>query len=250
MLGTHYDDTFTIPGTQSQQGQDVLADRFGLTGANGQVLYTSERGPITAGAAASAVGDAVEKVNALDGVAVSNPLTADDPLVSRDGRSTIASLRFTSQTPSDALLDRVLVTAKPDSASGVKALVGGDAYKSTGDPSRVPELLGLLVSFFIIAVALGSSIAAGMPILGSAGGAGAQPLPAVAGLQRRRQPAGRWRRDLLGRIGAGRAAAVGRPRSPGRGHRGEAAPHPPPGRARPDTGMNGRVLGLPTARQQ
>jgi hypothetical protein len=41
-------------------------------------------------------------------VAVSNSLTADDPLVSRDGRSTIASLRVTSQTPSDALLDRVL----------------------------------------------------------------------------------------------------------------------------------------------
>lgn len=172
MLGTHYDDTFTIPGTQSQQGQDVLADRFGLTGTNGQVLYTSERGPISAGAAAGAVGDAVQKVNALAGVAVSNPLTADDPLVSQDGRSTIASLRFTSQTPSDALLDRVLETAEPDSSSGVKALVGGDAYKSTGDPSRVPELLGLLVSFFILAVALGSLIAAGMPILSSLVGVG------------------------------------------------------------------------------
>ena len=172
MLGTHYDDTFTIPGTQSQQGQDVLADRFGLTGTNGQVLYTSERGPITAGAAASAVADAVKKVNALDGVAVSNPLTADDPTVSRDGRSTIASLRFTSSTPSDALLDRVLQTAKPGSSSGVEALVGGDAYKSTADPSRVPELLGLLVSFVILAFTLGSLVAAGMPILTSLVGVG------------------------------------------------------------------------------
>ncbi len=42
--------------------------------------------------------------------------------------------------------------------------MGGDAYKSTADPSHVPELLGLLVSFMILALTFGSLLAAGMPI--------------------------------------------------------------------------------------
>ena len=40
-LGDQFDDSFSIPGTESQQGQDLLAQRFGLTGAAGQVLFTA-----------------------------------------------------------------------------------------------------------------------------------------------------------------------------------------------------------------
>ena len=43
--------------------------------------------------------------------------------------------------------------------------IGGDAYKSSSDPSKVPELLGLLVSFLILVLTFRSLIAAGMPIL-------------------------------------------------------------------------------------
>ena len=35
-LGDHYDDTFSMPGTQSQEGQDLLLDRFDQTGTSGQ----------------------------------------------------------------------------------------------------------------------------------------------------------------------------------------------------------------------
>ena len=47
MLGDHYDDSFSIPGTQSQQGQDLLGERFGQTGATGQILFTAPSGKIT-----------------------------------------------------------------------------------------------------------------------------------------------------------------------------------------------------------
>ena len=33
LLGDHYDDSFSIPGTESQQGQDLVGERFGQTGA-------------------------------------------------------------------------------------------------------------------------------------------------------------------------------------------------------------------------
>ena len=46
-FGDRYDDSFSIPGTESQEGQDLLAERFGLTGANGQVLFEARTGKIT-----------------------------------------------------------------------------------------------------------------------------------------------------------------------------------------------------------
>ena len=42
--------------------------------------------------------------------------------------------------------------------------VGGDAYKTDSDPSKVPELLGLFVSFLILVLTFRSLVAAGMPI--------------------------------------------------------------------------------------
>ena len=54
-FGDRYDDSFSIPGTESQEGQDLLAERFGLTGANGQVLFEARTGKITDPANASEV---------------------------------------------------------------------------------------------------------------------------------------------------------------------------------------------------
>ena len=77
-------------------------------------------------------------------------MSADIPVLSKDGTSTIGQLRFTDQVPSDATLDAV---RKPPGAAGssITTSVGGDAYKATTDPSKVPELPGLLISFLILA---------------------------------------------------------------------------------------------------
>ena len=61
--GDKYDDSVAIPGTESQQGQDVLSDRFGLTGANGQVLITATTGTITDKANSATVAQIVKKTN-------------------------------------------------------------------------------------------------------------------------------------------------------------------------------------------
>src|SRR3954447_26294842 len=172
MLGDKYDDSVAIPGTESQQGQDVLSDRFGLTGANGQVLVTAKSGTITDQANASAVAAVVKQTNAVHGVSVSNPLTADDPLLSKDGTSTIAQLRFSDKVPSQATLDAVQKAATPAKSSPLSTSVGGDAYKATTAPSHLPELLGLLVSFLILAVTFGALLPAGMPIVSSLIGVG------------------------------------------------------------------------------
>ena len=172
MLGDRYDDSVAIPGTESQQGQDVLSDRFGLTGANGQVLLTATSGKITDKANSATVAQIIKKTNAVHGVSVSNPLTADDPLVSKDGTSTIAQLRFDDKVPSSAVLDATQKAAAPPRGSTISTSVGGDAYKATADPSHAPEVLGLLVSFVILAITFGALLPAGMPIVSSLIGVG------------------------------------------------------------------------------
>jgi putative drug exporter of the RND superfamily len=172
MLGDKYDDSVAIPGTESQQGQDVLSNRFGLTGANGQVLITASSGKITDKTSSSAVAQLIKKTDAVHGVSVSNPLTADDPVLSKDGASTIANLLFTAKVPSQTTLDAVQKAATPPRSAPITSSVGGDAYKATADPSHVPELLGLLVSFVILAITFGALLPAGMPIISSLIGVG------------------------------------------------------------------------------
>jgi RND superfamily putative drug exporter len=171
-LGDRYDDSFSIPGTDSQQGQDLLAQRFGQTGTSGQILFTASNGKITDPANADEVGTLVKATNALPGVTVSNPLTATQPTLNKGSTATLAQVRFSAKVPSDETLEAVQKAAKPAAGSGVSTSVGGDAYKTTADPSKVPEMLGLLVSFLILVVTFGSLLAAGMPILTSLVGVG------------------------------------------------------------------------------
>ncbi len=168
MLGDKYDDSFSIPGTESQQGQDLLNERFGQTGTSGQILFTAKTGKITDKGNSATVGTLVKAVGKINGVAVSNPLTQDTPLVNKDSSATLATVRFTAKVPSDHTLESVQKAAEPPSGASLTTSVGGDAYKSTADPSKVPELLGLLVSFFILVFTPSArSLAAGMPILSS-----------------------------------------------------------------------------------
>src|SRR3954471_13750383 len=113
MLGDNYDDSVAIPGTESQQGQDVLSDRFGLTGANGQVLLTATSGKITDATSSATVAQIIKKTDAVAGVSVTNPLTADTPVLSPGDVSTIAQLRFTDKVPSEHTLGAVQEAAAP-----------------------------------------------------------------------------------------------------------------------------------------
>ena len=167
MLGDHYDDSFSIPGTESQQGQDLLAQRFGLTGTSGQVLFTVSTGSITDEEPSSQVAGIVKAVGKVPGVAMSNPLTADTPVVNQARNATLGAVRFDAKVPSEATLEAVQKAAEPPHDSVLRTSVGGDAYKTTSEPSKVPELLGLLVSFMILVMTFGSLVAAGMPILSS-----------------------------------------------------------------------------------
>src|SRR4051794_18871410 len=135
MLGDHYNDTFTLPGTQSQEGQDLLAARFGLTGTSGQIYFSTTKGKITDSANAKTVSQVSTAVDHVSHVSMTDPLKASTPVVSKDSRLTIGAVQFASQVPSDATLAAVKKAAVPKSASEVRTSVGGSAYKANSDTS-------------------------------------------------------------------------------------------------------------------
>jgi RND superfamily putative drug exporter len=164
-LGDRYDDSFSIPGTESQQGQDLLAERFGLTGASGQVLFEAKQGRITDPGNASEVASLVAAIDKVKGVSINDPLTAATPTLNDGATATLAQLQFADKVPDEDTLDDVQQVGTGKHGAPVRSFVGGDAYKSSADPSKVPELLGLLVSFLILVLTFRALIAAGMPIL-------------------------------------------------------------------------------------
>jgi putative drug exporter of the RND superfamily len=167
LIGDRYDDSFSIPGTDSQKGQDLLAQRFGQTGTSGQVLFTADKGKITDSTDSGQVGKLVKAIDAVPHVSITNPITSSQPMVNKDSTAALAQVQFAAEVPSDQTLAAVQKAARPPSSSTVSSSVGGVAYKATSDPSKVPELLGLLVSFLILVLTFGSLLAAGMPILTS-----------------------------------------------------------------------------------
>src|SRR4051794_9505395 len=168
VLGDRYNDDFSVPGTESQQGEDILQDRFGQTGTNGQIIFIADSGKINDSAHKTVVADLAKQVDKVRGVSMSNPLGSNSGgELSKPKNAVIGGVSFSSQNPSDETLDAVVQAAKPDPASGVRTSVGGSAYSSLSatSGSRVGEVIGLLIAFGVLAITFTSFIAAGMPLL-------------------------------------------------------------------------------------
>jgi len=170
MFGNSYEDSFSIPGTQAQQGEDILHQRFGQSGATGEVVFSVGSGKVTDTAPQRTVKDIAAAVDALPGVSMSDPLgggVGAGP-VSKDGRAVIGTVQFSASKPSTTTLDAVQHAAAAPKGSVVTTTVGGNAYGSLTSSSkggRAGELLGLLIALVILAVTFGSFVSAGMPLV-------------------------------------------------------------------------------------
>ena len=153
-LGTSYDDIVRPSrAPTSQAGQDVLAERFGLTGTNGQLLVTADHGQDHRQGQrrpGRRPGHRDRRPRRRRG---GQPARRRLPARLRRREDTRSSRsRFASQNPDGATRStRSPRPRRPPSGSDLETSIGGDAYKDSAEPSQVPELLGLLVSFLILA---------------------------------------------------------------------------------------------------
>ncbi|MGW7299496.1 MMPL family transporter [Streptomyces sp. NPDC054829] len=159
---------FTVPGIESQQAQDLLEKEFpeASGGVVRVVLAAPGGGDLTAPDTSAAVGASLREAAEVDGVVnVSDPLK--DRTVSPDRRIGYADVVFREQASdvpeeSKDALSRAMEQARD---AGLQVEFGGSAMEPKTEVGGPAEIVGVVVAFVVLALALGSLVAAGLPLL-------------------------------------------------------------------------------------
>ena len=169
-LSGPYSDEFSIPGTESQEALDVLADRFpqaGLTQATANVVFAAPDGEILDTPANRAAVAAVLEQVQLDGdvAAVSDPFTTQ--AVSADGRIARSTVTYTLDPLSvdEANRSSLFSSADPGRTGGLDVEFSGTAAAEAEPAGGAGELIAVVAAAVILLLMFGSIIAAGLPLL-------------------------------------------------------------------------------------
>ncbi|GAA4360642.1 MMPL family transporter [Angustibacter luteus] len=160
---------FSIPGTESQQAAQLVAERIpgaNPDAANGRVVFAAPAGESLQTADRKA---AVEQsVAAL--AKVTDIGSASDPFVtqtiSKDGRIGYSDLGFTVG-PMDVTAthtEAIAAATRPAKEAGLQVEYGGAATPTVAE-SHLGEGLGVVVAMLVLTVTFGSLLAAGLPLL-------------------------------------------------------------------------------------
>ncbi|MGK5681452.1 MMPL family transporter [Actinoplanes sp. URMC 104] len=161
-------DDFAIPGTEAQQAQDLLGERFGESpagGAEARVVFAAPTGEkLTDPQNRAAVGRTVAALRTGAQVAdVSDPLRGT---INPDG--TIAYARVAYRVPAsevtDADREALLAAAATGRDAGLTVEAGGEVLQSEPEQG-LSEVIGFGVAAVVLTVTFGSLVAAGLPLL-------------------------------------------------------------------------------------
>jgi RND superfamily putative drug exporter len=163
-IGPAFEDDNTIPGTESQEGQDVLATRFGnaASGASAQLLFSAEDGDITDDDAISVIQSRLDDIAVVDGVAAVSAV--DDLTIDDEGGAALATVQFDDRKPAETVLEETREAAVSD-ADGVVSTIGGSSYNAVEEQSHLGEVIGIGVALIVLLITFGSLQAAGMPLI-------------------------------------------------------------------------------------
>ncbi|MEZ0449080.1 MMPL family transporter [Cellulomonas sp. ICMP 17802] len=182
LLGTGTDNTYRIPGTESQDALDALARTFPqFSGTSAQLIAVApEGGDVTTAGFQSAVEAAVTAIAAIPQVsgATSPYASPSSPNIATDHSAVLVPVQLsvgtTSVLPetSQALQDAgaSLQDSLPD---GSQVAVGGQLFAQSAAGISATELVGIAVAFGVLLLTFASFAAAGMPLVTALIGAGA-----------------------------------------------------------------------------
>jgi RND superfamily putative drug exporter len=157
---------FEVPGTESQQAQDLLREKYpGAGGAAARMVFAAPKGErLTDPDNRAAVMASVERAKKADEVSlVVDPYQAK--AIAPDGRIGFADVVY--PVPADEIdehaRDELEATARPAEAGGLQVEFGGNLV--TEESEHGSEGTGMLVAFIVLAITLSSLLAAGLPLL-------------------------------------------------------------------------------------
>jgi len=167
------DNTFSIPGTESQAGLEMLGRTFPqVSGASAEIIVVSADGSSVRD---QSYQDAIQKttgdIGTLDFVeAVTDPYdTRVSGGISDDGRAAIVRIQFAGESTAvpadtkDALRDATTALST-DLPSGSQAILGGQLFATEIPGASLTEALGVLIAALVLMVTFRSFLVAGMPL--------------------------------------------------------------------------------------
>ncbi|MFE9387301.1 MMPL family transporter [Streptomyces sp. NPDC007025] len=168
VYGSHLDSEATIPGSQAQEGIDVLEKALpSATGVTAQVVFVAPKGStVNDPAQHAAIEQAVRSAAKAPQVQrVADPFQAKT--VSADHRTALAQVLYPIKR--DALHDSSVAALEDIAAearsSGLRVEVGGTIYSTAGVLVGVAEVLGVVVAVVVLVLTFGSLLAAGLTLL-------------------------------------------------------------------------------------
>lgn len=171
---------FTLPGTESQQAQDLLTSSFKLySGTQAQVVFESNlSNPRFAGTPENSLANlelkaqleqALAEVAKLPHVVkVGDPYTLDDASLSENLDAAFAAVFYdeSSFTLGTEAVDKLEAAIDPYRSDELTIELGGELVEENADLSAgTAEIIGLVAALVILLVALGSAVAMGLPIV-------------------------------------------------------------------------------------
>ncbi|MFJ6534043.1 efflux RND transporter permease subunit [Microbacterium sp. NPDC091662] len=174
VLGAGTDNTFSIPGTESQAGLEQLSRSFPqVSGTNAQFIVVAADGDkITDDEYRDDIEGAVDELGDLDGV-----LAATSPydemvkgMINDDDTAAIVRVQFdgestdVSDTTKDALRS-VVSDLDAELPTGSQTSLGGDLFAISIPGVTLTEAVGLLIALLVLIVTFRSFVVAGLPLL-------------------------------------------------------------------------------------
>ncbi|WP_374006959.1 MMPL family transporter [Leifsonia sp. LS-T14] len=168
------DNSFSIPGTESQEALDTLSRTFPqVSGTTAQVVVVAPDGATVDDAdVKQPIEDAVAQFTDIPGVSgVSSPYSKQvKNLISDDRSAAIITVQLKGQMTTVTADTKTAITdAGADLAKslpeGSKSAVGGQLFSQNLPTLSVIELLGVGIALVVLILTFGSFLAAGMPLL-------------------------------------------------------------------------------------
>ncbi|MGY1832841.1 MMPL family transporter [Geodermatophilus sp. SYSU D01180] len=164
-----YDNDYTVPGSESAEGLDVLEERFPEAGGyQGQIVFHA--GSALSSDQQAAVSSAMDAVAGLpDVLTATDPYaTQGTPTVSQDGETAYGTVSW-SVVPGSLdpdYLDSLDDAVAPARAAGLTVEYGGGAGRiGQVTEDRTSEVVGLVAALVLLLVMFASVVAAVLPLL-------------------------------------------------------------------------------------
>jgi RND superfamily putative drug exporter len=172
-FGGSTNDKFSVPGTESQEAQELLEARYpAASGTSARIVFSAPEGEkLTDPANKALVEETMARAaGAQDVAAVTDPFATGT--LTSDGRIGYGDVIYPVQAHEidDAARDQLEASAEPAHAGGLEVEFGGGLVTENAEAGS--ESMGMMIGFLVLAITLGSLVAAGLPLLTALVGVG------------------------------------------------------------------------------